>query len=278
MSYWLIGYFCCISGRIHRSHDRVVNDHSSVAWLLRYKMWLYNRLVRLNSLSILQLRRMPTKMTLFMQPSIFTNREHPNSILLRHLLWLILWIQVDMLMIGPAMMTTVINYYMPLLVFGLPDIWTWLLNPCVIIVLSHIHATPHRRIMRITRIILRLLGILILIVIIAHNLLNNLLLINIISLKLLSRHNSIVLSVHVVIPLAIIVITIRTLWIVIISIVVVWVWWLALKVVGLALLSLLALYEVWVGLSLFGFVWVVSVFVFELDSALFYDIVSIAQE
>ena len=47
---------------------------------------------------------------------------------------------------------------------------------------------------------------------------------------------------------------------------------------GLALLSLLALYEVWVGLSLFGFVGVVSVFVFELDSALFYDIVSIAQE
>ena len=275
MPHWLSGYFGCVSGRVHWGYDWVVDDHSSVGLLLRYKMRVENRLVGLDSLAIFQLGWMPSKMALFMQPSIFTNREYSYSILLRHLLWLILWIQVGMLMIGPAVMTAVVKYNVSLLVFWFYYVRGWLLRSCVIIGLPRIHPTPEWCIMRIISIILGLLDIM---VVIVHNLINDLLFVDIVALKLLRRHNSVILPVHIVIPLTVVVITVRALWIVVISLIIVRVWRLALKVVSLALLSLLALHKIWVSLSLFGLLGVVYVFVLKLDSALLDYSVSIAQE
>ncbi len=274
MSHWLSGYFGCVSCWVHWGHDWVVDDHSSVGLLLRAKMRVENRLFGLDSFAILQLGWMPSKMALFMQPSIFTNREHSYSILLRYL-WLILWIQVSMLIIGPAVMTAVVQYNVSLLVFWFYYVRGWLLRSCVIIRLPRIHPTPDRCIMRIVSLILGLLGIM---VVIAHNLINDLLFADIVALKLLHRHNSIILPVHIVIPLTVVVITVRALWIVVISVIIVRVWWLALKVVSLALLSLLVLHKIWVSLSLFGLFGVVYVFVLKLDSALLDYSVSIAQE
>ena len=62
--------------------------------------------------------------------------------------------------------------------------------------------------MRIVSLILGLLGIM---VVIAHNLINDLLFADIVALKLLHRHNSIILPVHIVIPLTVVVITVRAL-------------------------------------------------------------------
>ena len=46
------------------------------------------------------------------------------------------------------------------------------------------------------------------VIVTAHNLINDLLLIDIIALKLFRSHNSVVLPIHVIIPLAIVVIAV----------------------------------------------------------------------
>ena len=105
------------------------------------------------------------------------------------------------------------------------------------------------------------------------------LLIDLPALELFCSQDSVVLSVHVVIPLAIVYVAVRfRLWMVVIFVIVLRVWRLPLQIMGLTLLAWLALHKVRISFSLLGLVWVKHVFMLQLHSTFLYYTISISQK